>query len=248
MPEEKKTSWYRTWFDSPYYDLLYKERDQQEADNFIKNLVQFLAPSPQARMLDIACGKGRHAISLNKMGFNVTGFDLSEKNIEAAKIYETSSCQFNIHDMRRPFMVNYYDVIFNLFTSFGYFEKDRDNEAVIRNIYNALKEGGTFVLDFVNMEKTILHLLAYEERQVNNIKFQVSKSINRSHFLVKRILVLDGKTEYNFEEKIKIFTLETLTTLLKGCGFDILKIFGDYSLHNFDPTSSDRMIIISKKK
>jgi SAM-dependent methyltransferase len=248
MPEVENKAWYTEWFNSPYYDLLYKERDQEEAENFIKKLVAFLSPKPGCLMLDIACGKGRHAISLSKMGFTIDGFDLSEKNILCAKNYETPTLSFYIHDMRRPFMVNYYDTVFNLFTSFGYFENERENQAVLVNIYNALKPGGIFVLDFMNMEKTLQHILAHEEKIVDGVKFQVSKSIDKNSFLVKEIHVEDKKAQYDFEEKVKTFTQATLKNSLIKCGFEIIRIFGDYLLNDFNPATSDRLILISKKK
>jgi len=248
MPEIEKKAWYSSWFDSPYYDLLYKDRDQEEADKFIKNLVNYLHPIPNSNMLDIACGKGRHAISLNKMGHTVSGFDLSRNSIAFAKKHENNSLSFSVHDMRRPFMVNYYDVIFNLFTSFGYFENDKENRAVLTNIYNALKPGGIFVLDFMNMEKTIQCLLEHNEKAVDGVKFIVNKSIDKDQFLVKQIYVEDGALKYNFEEKIKIFTQDTLRKYVTECGFEILRIFGDYNLNDFDPSVSDRLILISKKK
>jgi SAM-dependent methyltransferase len=247
MTEIENKPWYTEWFNSPYYDLLYKERDQEEADSFIKNLIVFLSPKPGCQMLDIACGKGRHAISLSKMGFRVDGFDLSEKNITCAKNHESSNLSFYIHDMRRPFMVNYYDIVFNLFTSFGYFENERENLAVLNNIYNALKPGGTFVLDFMNMEKTLQHILAYEEKIVEGVKFQVSKSINKNAFLVKQIHVEDKALQYDFEEKVKTFTQATLKKCITECGFEIIRIFGDYQLNEFNPSTSDRLILISKK-
>jgi len=248
MPEIEKKAWYSSWFDSPYYDLLYKDRDQEEADVFVKNLINFLHPTPNSNMLDIACGKGRHAISLNKMGYNVAGFDLSRNSIAFAKKHENSSLSFSVHDMRRPFMVNYYDVIFNLFTSFGYFENDKENRAVLTNIYNALKPGGIFVLDFMNMEKTLHCLLEHNEKTVDGVKFIVNKSIDKDEFLVKQIYVEDGPLKYNFEEKIKIFTKNSLRKYVTECGFEILRIFGDYNLNDFNASVSDRLILISKKK
>src|SRR5271154_276772 len=115
MPEKKE--WYRNWFDSPYYDLLYKDRDQEEADMFVHNLVKHLAPPKNSLMLDLACGKGRYSIALNRMGYNVTGIDLSQRKIEAAKHFQNNSLVFAVNDMRMPLQPNQYDYVFNLFTS-----------------------------------------------------------------------------------------------------------------------------------
>src|ERR1700739_2454135 len=117
MQETAIKEWFTQWFDSKYYDILYKDRNQGEADMFITNLVKYLNPPAGSFMLDLACGKGRHAISLGKMGYKVTGLDIAERSIHIAEKSATKNLDFYIHDMRRPFMVNYYNYVFNLFTS-----------------------------------------------------------------------------------------------------------------------------------
>ena len=113
--------WFESWFDSPYYHLLYSNRDEREADLFIKNLINYINPSTKSKILDLACGKGRHSKVLADLGFDVTGIDLSENSIVSAKKMENESLHFYTHDMRFPFRANYFDYTFNFFTSFGYF-------------------------------------------------------------------------------------------------------------------------------
>lgn len=247
MEETITKEWFTSWFDSKYYEVLYKERNQGEADMFINNLVKFLKPTPGSFMLDLACGKGRHAISLGKLGYNVTGIDISEQNIHIAEKSGSKNLEFYIHDMRKPYMVNYYDYVFNLFTSFGYFDTDRENHAVIANIYNSLKSGGTFILDFANINKCAKTLSQFEEKEVNGIKFAVRKHIE-GDFLVKNIHVLDGSKEYDYIEKIHMFTPDELTSMIEKQGFTVGQAFGDYNLSTFTPATSDRFILISKKK
>ena len=119
MSEDKHTEWFESWFDSPYYHVLYKNRDFSEAELFIDKLIQLIEPTKASRVLDLACGKGRHSIYLNKKGFDVTGIDLSEKSIACAKTAENETLHFYMHDMRKLFRTNYFDVVLNLFTSFG---------------------------------------------------------------------------------------------------------------------------------
>lgn len=198
-------------------------------------------------MLDLACGKGRYAIALSKMGFNVTGIDLSEKSITIAQKNESSHLEFYIHDMRKPFMVNYYDYIFNLFTSLGYFDNERENNAIVTNIYNALKPGGIFVLDFVNIEKASKNLSEYEEKDIDEVRFLVRRKIIDG-FLVKDIKVIDNGMQYDFEEKVQMFTAPLLKQSMEKHGFEVTHTFGDYNLDAFDNESSDRLIIVCKKK
>lgn len=244
MPQNKE--WYRNWFDSPYYDLLYKDRDQEEADMFIHNLVKHLAPPENALMLDLACGNGRYSIALNRMGYNVTGIDLSQKKIMAAKQYQNSSLSFAVNDMRMPLEPDKYDYVFNLFTSFGYFDNDEENKIVLTNVYNSLKRGGVFVLDYVNGEKAVKNLIPQKQCVIEGINFNIRRYI-KDNLIIKEILIKDGEEECSFLEKVSIFSELKLKGYITGCGFKIMETFGDYQLQGFDPITSDRLIIISKK-
>src|SRR5437762_12121241 len=131
MPTIGTRPWYKDWFNSPFYHKLYFERNEEEAKQFIHKLIGFLQPQPGSLMLDAACGRGRHSRILAEMGFEVTGFDLSFENIKYAKLSEQSAGsrgddpEFYQHDMRYTLRANYYDFVFNFFTSFGYFATKR---------------------------------------------------------------------------------------------------------------------------
>ena len=123
MQKETTSDWYASWFDTPYYHILYKDRDNEEADNFMERLTSFLQVKQNDTILDLACGKGRHAVSLSQKGFNVTGVDLSPSSIAFAKQFESEHLKFRVHDMCTPYPERF-DAVFNLFTSFGYFENE----------------------------------------------------------------------------------------------------------------------------
>ena len=123
--------WYSDWFDSKYYHVLYKNRDNTEAEHFISNLIHFLQPQKEAHILDLACGKGRHSTFLNEMGFRVTGLDLSSNSIQNAIQYENDRLNFAVHDMRNVYSHEEFEYIFNLFTSFGYFNSNVENQKVL---------------------------------------------------------------------------------------------------------------------
>ncbi|HEX7844517.1 MAG TPA: class I SAM-dependent methyltransferase, partial [Chitinophagaceae bacterium] len=134
--------WYKDWFNSPFYHKLYFERDENEAETFIKQLIEHLSAKPGSRMLDIACGKGRHSKILASMGFEVVGIDISPNSIAVAKQFEKDNLSFFIHDMRLPFWSNYYHYAFNFFTSFGYFKTRREHDDAIRTIARSLQPCG----------------------------------------------------------------------------------------------------------
>jgi SAM-dependent methyltransferase len=197
-------------------------------------------------MLDLACGNGRYSIALNRMGYHVTGIDLSQRKIEAAKLHQNIGLTFAVNDMRMPLEPNKYDYVFNLFTSFGYFDNEEENKIVLTNVYNSLKKGGTFVLDYMNGEKTAQNLLGYEEFSADDIHFTIERYVENS-IIIKQIKIRDGGFEYNFSEKIRIFSETKLAEFITGCGFQILETLGDYQLHTFDSINSDRLIIICRK-
>lgn len=235
--------WFINWFNSPYYHILYKDRDLKEAENFIDNLISFLKPPPGSKMLDLACGKGRHSIYLNKKGFDVTGIDLSNESIQYASEFENGRLSFFVHDMRRVLRINDFDYVFNLFTSFGYFDKEKDNTAVITAAATALRKEGVIVIDFMNVTKTLSGLTGTETKTVDSIDFHIKRYV-AGGFLVKDIQFTDQGKAYSFREKVKVITLDDFEQYFKKAGLTIKYLFGDYQLNIFDPEKSDRLILV----
>ena len=139
-------AWFKSWFDSRYYPILYSKRNESEARLFIDNLMNRLSINQPVKVIDIGCGRGRHSVYLNSKGHIVTGIDLSTKSIEECKTLENPTLSFYVHDIRNLFRTNYYDLALSIFTSFGYFELDNDNIKVLLNAKKSLKPGGIFVI------------------------------------------------------------------------------------------------------
>lgn len=239
-------AWFEDWFDSKYYHILYKNRDLDEASKLIDNLVKYLAPEEKASMLDLGCGKGRHSLYLAKKGFQVTGIDLSIPSIKHARQFEQENLSFYSHDMRQLFRSNYYDYIFNFFTSFGYFQQDREHLNALVNARKGLTKGGIFGIDFFNTTYILDHLVAEEEKLVDGIRFKITRSL-QSGFIVKNIqFEAEGRT-LEFEERVRAFSKEDLYGLLKQAGLEPLTSFGDYDLNPFKESESSRLIILAKK-
>jgi SAM-dependent methyltransferase len=245
---DENSCWFESWFDSPYYHLLYGNRDEVEAERFIDVLSDFLKPEKGAFALDLACGKGRHSIALHKKGFEVTGIDLSEHNIAEAKKSEENGLTFFVHDMRRPFMVNYFDYTFNLFTSFGYFSSHRENAAVLSAVKSGLKKNGVLVIDFLNA--TLVKKMVSEKKEgdlkAGGICFHWKKRIEKEA-VVKDISFDADAKHYAFTEKVQLLSLKDFEKLMEPY-FSIEHIFGDYKLGKFDEQVSPRLILIARKK
>ncbi len=241
-----KPSWYRSWFESPYYHILYRNRDEREAARFIDNLLKYFHPAPDARILDLACGKGRHSINMAAKGYRVTGVDLSKGNIASAKTNADGDVHFEVHDMREPVADGTFDFVFNLFTSFGYFESEDQNEKVLHAAAHNLKWKGKLLLDFMNVSLVADNLVKAEKLELDGITFEIDRHIT-DHTVVKSITVIDGDERFSFEEKVKAFKKPDLSAMLTRSGFEILDIFGNYSLENFDESTSPRLIFIARK-
>jgi len=238
--------WYQKWFDSPYYHILYHQRNDAEAEFFIDNLCRYIQPKPGARMLDIACGKGRHSVYLNRKGYDVTGIDLSYSSIKYAKQFENEKLQFFQHDMRNLLYINYFDIALNLFTSFGYFEKEKDNINALKSFRKSLNSGGLLVLDYFNSERIIRNLTGEEIKTVEGIDFHITKKVSEGK-IIKTIGFKDKSHNYKFEERVQAFSFSDFEHLFRLSGFKINAYFGNYALAPFDPERSDRLIFICIK-
>lgn len=238
--------WFQNWFNSPYYHILYKKRDEEEAELFIDNLCSFLKPDRNSRMLDIACGRGRHAIYLNKKSYDVTGIDLSFGSIKYAQQFENPKLHFYVHDMRHLFYINYFDFAFNLFTSFGYFETDKEHINALKSFQKALKKGGFLVLDYMNSQKIVNQLVLREVKEVDGIEFHISRVVNDGK-IIKMIDFTHRNKAFSFKEEVRDFKLKDFERLFASAGFEIGNIFGDYYLNTFDINHSDRLIFVCKK-
>lgn len=240
------TKWIEDWFGSEYYSLLYKHRDCDEAKLFLDNLFAFLKIPSGSSVLDCGCGKGRHSIYLNKKGFEVTGIDISERSIAEAKRSEKENLTFYVHDMRNLFRINYYDVALNLFTSFGYFEKDHENDKAIKSMSSALKKSGWFILDFMNAEKEIKGLIPKEKCQIGKINFNIKRYTDQN-FIIKEITVSDKGKTYSYRERVKGYNRKDLETFFMQNKLEVVNVFGDYHLAPFNEKTSERLILIGRK-
>ena len=244
---ENKKEWFSEWFNSPYYHILYKHRDFEEAEAFIKNISSLLSFRSDQKALDVGCGRGRYAILLNQQGLKVTGIDISEENIQYASRFEKADLKFIKQDMRFVVEKNHYDYVFNLFTSFGYFEEEEDNYQTMSAFASQLKSGGKLVIDFMNCRRIIEGLVKQEEKSVNTILFKIFREV-KGDFIVKNIEFEDGGKKFTYKEKVRIINEEDFLKYFSFAGLSVYKVFGSYNLEPYDPLKSERIIFIAIKK
>lgn len=238
--------WFETWFDTPYYHILYKNHDYSEAENFITKITAYLAMPKSSKVIDLACGRGRHSVYLNKLGYSVLGLDLSPHSIDFDKAFQNENLAFQVHDMRNPIPGEPVDAVFNMFTSFGYFDNETDDKKVFAAVSGILKKGGYFLLDYLNQEFVRETLEPYAEVKREDFLFKISKSVE-DHYVVKKINFEDDGKPKSYFERVKLHTPEKIESYAREAGLERVQVWGNYDLGEFDPKTSPRCINLFRK-
>lgn len=244
------TDWFKAWFNHPAYLKLYAHRSLEEAEQTIATLLKFISVQKQSpKALDIACGSGRHAVALAENGFDVTANDLSSTLLaEARKLAESKSLTltFTHTDMREIAFEQEFDLIVQLFTSFGYFENDDEDKVVLQTVARALKQGGWYVLDFLN-EHLVRNTLQPETRRTLGELDVLEQRILFGERVVKSITLRENGETHRFIESVRLYSKEELTAMLTAVGLRVHHTLGDYDGGAFVREASPRLILIAQK-
>ena len=245
---EDNPAWYQTWFDTPYYHILYQDRDIAEATLFLQNLLAYLKLEQHQSILDVACGKGRHALYLASQGFQVTGIDLSPNSISFAQEEAKSKSlevEFYVHDMRTQ-AHEQAAVVLNLFTSIGYFENKNDNQKAIQAFYDSTAAGGYVVIDFLHAPRVKQGLVADEVVTKGGIQFTLKRTFEAG-WIQKDISFKDNGVSHSFQERVAALEHADFKQMLEAAGFNVQDVFGDYTLTPFEVKTAERLILVARK-
>jgi SAM-dependent methyltransferase len=243
LPE--RMPWYEHWFGSPYYQLLYGHRNEAEARAWVDAIMDRWRPPPGARLLDMGCGRGRHAQWFAGHGLSVTGIDLDAASVATAR-QAVPGVRFVVHDMRQPFASGTYDLAICLFTSLGYTDDPADDQQVFAAAFHALRPGGRFVLDFMNSAAVIRALVAEEEVRRGEVVFTLRRSLEQDT-VVKRITVRDAGAAYDFEERVRALAPGDLEAMARAAGFQVEDRTDGPVPAPFDPERSQRFVLWMRK-
>lgn len=244
-----KSEWFKDWFNTSQYLDVYKHRNEDDAEDHIKLILENVLIKPDAKILDMACGAGRHAIILARKNFDVTAVDLSENLLKVAKQNaknEKLTIRFIHSDIRKFNTDIKFDLVLNLFTSFGYFETDEENFSVLDKAFKLLTKDGFFVLDYFNSEYLKKNLIEYSREKIGDEIIFQKRKIEGSR-VIKKITIQKNGGSNEYTESVRMYNYDELTEQLKKIGFDIYKTFGDFFGNKFDLQNSSRLIIICKK-
>ena len=243
-------SWYKDWFLDANYRVVYEHRDEGEAAQMLDLIEQTIGRDTDRRVLDLGCGSGRHAISFARRGYkDVTGVDLSSTLLNEAKVSADAlglDVRFIERDMRE-LPSETFDLVVNLFTSFGYFDKDEENALVIANVASHLNPGGYFVIDFLNSQFVREHLVAHDERVLpGGARLEQSRWIENGR-IEKRLLIRNGLEAQEYIESVRLFDASDFIQMFGMCGLRVEHTFGSYFGEPFDSRRSSRLILFARK-
>ncbi|OMF23094.1 SAM-dependent methyltransferase [Paenibacillus sp. FSL H8-0548] len=245
--------WYEQSFGSDYM-LVYRHRNWEDASKEVGKMLAWLGLPRGAKVLDIGCGMGRHALAMEKIGYSVTGIDLSPILLEEAKRHDDTSQVNWVHgDMRRlPFEAGRFAATVNLFTSFGYFQLEEDNINVLRQIRKVLNPDGSFLIDFLNPVQVAQNLVPRSERldEDSGLHIQELRSI-ADGWVMKEITISDPRNmeePRRYLERVRLYKQEWFEHHLAASGLDLTRLYGDYNGSAYDEATSPRMIMIGRVK
>jgi SAM-dependent methyltransferase len=245
-------AWYKKTFGKEYLRI-YRHRDECAASREVDFLLEILAPPKDARILDLACGAGRHALALTGRGYaNVVGFDLSEELLEVARQKAKRSGSpaiFVRGDMRRiPFRARF-DVVLSMFTSFGYFE-DEQNALVLKGISRALRRNGAFVIDLPNSRYVAANLVEESVGAHDGGRLIQRRKLHKDAGRVEKRIIIEsaenGEVLREFFESVRLYSPEEISAMLRDAGLRVERCCGDFDGSQLDG-SSQRMIIFGRK-
>jgi SAM-dependent methyltransferase len=233
-------NWFGTWFGTPWYSMLYGHRGAEDAQPWVVAVERLRGPANGRRLLDLACGRGRHAQAFALAGWRVTGVDLSEESIEDAR-KSNALIDFRVHDMREPLAGERFDLVVNLFTSFGYFRSKEDDLRTLRAVVAMLAPGGRFLLDFMNTPCVVAGLVPQENVHIGGVDFAIERSLEEG-FVRKDIHVHHAQGEEHFTEWVQALYPQDMVALCRSVGLRVLDTFGSAALEPYAPLS-DRFVL-----
>lgn len=236
-------AWYKEWFGQDYLDL-YAHRDEEEAERHIAFVLSHLGPAPSGRVLDLACGAGRHQLALLRHGFRVVGVDLSLTLLATPPRIGARVAG----DMRNlPFADASFSWVLNFFTSFGYFESERENFRVLEEMVRLLEPGGRFMIDFLNRERVLAELKARETRSIAGRDVAIERWYDTATRRInKRMRLASAGRSTTYLESVRAYSSDEVTIGARWAGLEVDALYGDFTGETYQ-RESPRLIVVGHK-
>lgn len=234
-------TWYQEWFGEEYLEL-YSHRDADEAREQVRFCRDQFGTLP-GRLLDLACGTGRHIQELQCAGYEVVGCDLSYTLLQSG-LGENGEMSVVRADMRSlPFGTASFSGLVNFFTSFGYFATEEENLRVVREMSRVLKADGLFLFDYLNVQRELDQLVQHETRETPMGHVHIERWFDRSDRSFNKRITIAGR---RYLERVRGYDLDEIAVMFTSHGLTIRSTFGDFDGSPFT-TRSPRLIIVGGK-
>jgi len=231
-------NWYETAFRKQYLDLYYRRNDEA-AKGEASFAARAMGIKEGGRVVDVACGAGRHARALKALGFRVVGVDLSKELLAAATDITRVRADMRALPFRGPF-----DAATSFFTSFGYFD-DAGNATALKSIAGALRPGGMFLLDFLNAVAVEAHLVPESREERDGHTYHVQRRIDDGR-VVKDVVIEEEGLTLSYSESVRLYNHHELLNLLKGAGLSAIASYGAFDGRDYT-TDAPRCIVVARK-
>lgn len=235
-------AWYQEWFGEEYLEL-YAHRDPEEARRHVA-FVSSLFEAPPRAVLDLACGAGRHTVALRNRGVRALGCDLS-----LTLLAQSPGLPRVGGDMRGlPFADDTFDWVLNFFTSFGYFDQERQNFRVLEEIVRVLVPGGRFLIDLMNVEATLETLQERETREIRGQRVEIERWWDPGERRVNKRIRLGSphRPTRTYLESVRAYTRDEVVIGLRWAGLEVDELFGNFQGEAYGH-DSERLILVGHK-
>jgi len=243
-------AWFDEFFKEDYLQIYLPFLTEERTKTDVDFIAEVLNLPPGSKILDLACGFGRHTIPLAKKGYDMTGLDYTEKFIRMAEESaqkENLRIEFLVGDMRRIPFENHFAGVISYYTSFGFFS-DEENFEVLRGVSKALKEEGKFLLEIMNRDILVKNFQSkdWHRTEDGTLVLEERNWDLKTGKLKNYITILDKKGERKRWFEVRLYTLEELNYLLEKVGLKIIQAYGrkDKTPYSVD---SPRTIVLSQK-
>ena len=246
MIKSEEFPWFEEWFNTPFYHDLYRHRDDQEAYRWIEKIMEIIPLQKGLPLLDICCGNGRHALHFEKKGWKACGIDISPKNIAFAQSQSSHPDHWRVEDAKEFRWNEPFQLVTNLFTSFGYFDDTKENEKMLQNIFDHAGPSGYVVIDFFNAPQVVSNLKPTERVAGVLTEYKIEREIVHQQ-IIKNIQFEFDNQSFHFQEKVYLYEPSDFVRWGEKLNFRLCHHFGDYKAQDYH-SDAPRSIFVFQRK
>ncbi|GAB4237371.1 MAG: class I SAM-dependent methyltransferase [Chlamydiales bacterium] len=221
------SEWFLDWFNHDYLQL-YAQRNAQEAALQVSFILKHVQLPLEATILDLGCGAGRHAIEMASRGFHVVGVDSStiliQQAIKIKRDHPNWDLTFLNQDLFALDLGHRFDLVMNMFTSFGYFAEDEKNAEIFKVVAKHLKKNGKFLFDYLNPKYAIEHLVPSEKVELKEKTVQITRKVENDKRIIKTIQ-FPHKT---YQEKVSLYSRDQIEEMMQSYGLYPIKVWNNF--------------------